>query len=161
MNKKPTKKDRELKSMLELNKSASDKMAIWLANFLGSTTFLLVCILLILFYFVWNFGYLPGLHPFDKFPYNALATVLSVFAIILSITVLISQNRQRRIEKIREQVEFEVNVRAENEITKILEMLQEIQHKMGINKRDEELERMKETLDLGELHKNIDESETL
>jgi len=47
---------------------------------------------------------------------------------------------------------------AETEITKMLEMLHGIQRKLGINKPDEELEEMKESLDLGELHKNLGES---
>jgi uncharacterized membrane protein len=70
--------------------------------------------------------------------------------------VLISQNRQRKIEKIREQVEFEVNIKAETEITKILEMLHDIQKKMGIAKKDPELEEMKETTDIQQLHRHID-----
>lgn len=80
---------------------------------------------------------------------------MSAAAIFLSISVLISQNRQRRLEKIREQVEFEVNVRAENEITKILEMLHEMQQKMGIRKPDAELEEMKQKLDVNQLHDHI------
>lgn len=149
--------ERELKSLLDLGKSTGDKIAIRLTNFLGSLTFLLCCLALIVLYFLWNLHVIPGLKPFDRYPYNGLATVLSVFAIVLSITVLIGQNRQRRMEKIRDQVEFEVNVRAESEITKILEMLHGIQRKLGINEPDEELEKMKESLDLNELHKNLDE----
>ncbi len=149
--------ERELKSMLDLGKSTGDKIAIRLTNFLGSLTFLLCCLALILLYFLWNMHFIPGLRPFDKYPYNGLDTVLSVFAIVLSITVLIGQNRQRRVEKMREQVEFEVNVRAESEITKILEMMHAIQRKLGIDKPDEELEKMKESIDLNELHKDINE----
>jgi len=156
--KKRRKRNIELKSVLDLNKSTGDKIAIWLANFLGSITFLLVCVSLVVFYFLWNLGFLPGLHPFDSYPYGILSVVLSTFAIVLSISVLIGQNRQRKIEKVRERVEFEVNVRAETEITKMLEMLHGIQRKLGINKPDEELEEMKESLDLGELHKNLGES---
>lgn len=59
------------------------------------------------------------------------------------------------MEKVREQLEFEVNVRAETEITKILEMLHDIQRKMGINKSDNELEEMKKELDIDKLHENI------
>ncbi len=149
--------ERELKSMLDLGKSTGDKIAIRLTNFLGSLTFLLCCLALILLYFLWNMHFIPGLRAFDKYPYNGLDTVLSVFAIVLSITVLIGQNRQRRVEKMREQVEFEVNVRAESEITKILEMMHAIQQKLGIDKPDEELEKMKESIDLNELHKDINE----
>jgi uncharacterized membrane protein len=100
-------------------------------------------------------GVFPGLRPFDPSPFDKLDTILSIFAIVLSVTVLISQKRQRRMEKIREEVEFEINVRAENEITKILEMLHEMQQKMGIKKSDKELEEMKKRVDVGALHEKI------
>lgn len=82
------------------------------------------------------------------------------FAIILSISVLINQNRQGRIEKIRQQVEFEVNVRAESEITKMLQMLDEVHIKLGINtSEDQDLEKMKQQTDLSEIHQTIDEKQ--
>lgn len=103
----------------------------------------------------WNLRVVPGLKPFDPSPFPKLDSILSITAIFLSVSVLISQNRQRKLEKIRERVEFEVNVRAENEITKILEMLHEVQLKMGIHKDDQELEEMKEKIDVNQLHEHI------
>jgi uncharacterized membrane protein len=62
------------------------------------------------------------------------------------------------MDKIQQQVEFEVNVRAEEEITKVLNMLHDIQIKLGIqNLHDKELEQMKEIIDIKEIHKNIEE----
>ena len=82
---------------------------------------------------------------------------VSIFAIILSVSVLISQNRQGKLDKLRQQVEFEVNVRAETEITKILQMLHEMQKKMGIDSHDSELEQMKENIDLQQIHRQMDD----
>ena len=49
------------------------------------------------------------------------------------------------MDKIRQQVDFEVNVRAEHEITKVLNMLHEVHQKLGLNSdTDTELEEMKE-----------------
>lgn len=60
------------------------------------------------------------------------------------------------MNSVRQQIEFEVNVHAETEITKVLEMLHEIQKKLGINiTTDTELEEMKETLDIGQLHEKL------
>lgn len=84
---------------------------------------------------------------------------VSVFAVVLSVSVLINQNRQRRVDKIMQQIEFEINVRAEAEVTKILQMLQEIQNKMGIETKDSELEQMKQNVDLGELKKKLDKEQ--
>jgi len=151
-------KKQELKSAFEVEQSRGDRMMMRIADVLGSLSFLSLCLVVFCLYILYNLNMIPGLHSFDPYPFNGLNTLLTVFAIVLSVSVLISQNRQRRKEKVREQVEFEINVRAENEITKVLEMLHEIQQKMGIRKEDPELEKMKETINLDELHKNIDEN---
>ena len=152
-------KTEEIKSSLEDKKTVSDKLAIFITNTFGSLGFLMMCLLFFAFWISWNLNLLPGLKPFESYPFAGLEMVVSVFAIILSVSVLMSQNRQGRMEKLRQQVEFEVNVRAENEITKMLHMLQEMQKKMGIDTHDSELENMKEEIDLQQLHRKMDESD--
>jgi uncharacterized membrane protein len=88
-----------------------------------------------------------------------LTMIVSIFAIILSISVLISQNRDGKRDMIRQQVEFEVNIRAESEITKMLGMLHEIQKKLGItDNTDIELEKMKAETDIHDIHQKLDDS---
>ena len=161
--KDPLEKDikKELKSALDINQTRSDRILVRITDFFGSLYFLGFCLLFFVLYFLLNLNMLPGIKAFDPYPFTGLEMMVSVFAIVLTVSVLMGQNRQRRLEKIREQVEFEVNVRAETEITKMLEMLHGIQRKLGIYKNDPELERMKETIDLDELHKNIDESDKM
>ena len=153
---KKEKSSQEIKSMLGINRSWSDKIAVFITDTFGSIAFLNCCILIFMVWILWNTSLLPGLRPFDKFPFPALEMGVSIFAIILSVSVLISQNREGKLEKTRQQVEFEVNVRAENEITKILNMLHEMQKKMGIDSHDNELEVMKEDIDLHRLHQQLD-----
>ena len=84
--------------------------------------------------------------------------IVSLFAIILSVAVLISQNREGKMNSLRQQIEFEVNVHAENEITKMLMMLHEIQIKLGISNRDDSLlEEMKEPLDIQKIHDQLND----
>ncbi|MGF7082108.1 DUF1003 domain-containing protein [Mucilaginibacter sp. UYCu711] len=148
-----------LRSALDDKHSRGDHVAVFISNKLGSITFLVVCVCFFIFWITLNLGFIPALQPFDKYPFPALEMVVSIFAIILSVSVLISQNRQGRLEKLRQQVEFEVNVHAETEITKVLSMLHDIQKKLGIHKQDQELEHMKEELDLQQLHERLDEQE--
>ena len=144
-----------LKSSLEFTKTWGDKFGVIVASVLGSITFLIVCILLFVLWIGYN---LNSTKPFDPFPFPILEMSVSIFAVILSVSVLINQNRQGRMDKISQQVEFEVNVQAENEITKMLVMLHDIQHKLGIaDTTDKELEEMKEMTDVKEIHKNIDD----
>jgi uncharacterized membrane protein len=156
---KPDITNQEIKSSLEINKSLSDRVALFITDAFGSIKFLCICLLVFLIWITWNLGLLPPLKPFDPYPFATLDMIVSLFAIFLSVSVLISQNRQGRLDKIRQQVEFEVNVRAENEITKVLNMLHEIQKKIGINKNDTELEIMKENIDLQQLHQIVHDTE--
>lgn len=149
----------EIKSRLEITMTLSDRVALFITDMFGSIKFLCLCLLFFVLWITWNLNFLPGLKPFDRYPFPALEMIVSLFAVILSVSVLITQNRQGKIEKLRQQVEFEVNVRAENEITKVLQMLHEMQKKMGIESNDSELETMKESINLQELHQKMDDTE--
>lgn len=150
-----------VKSKLDIPKSYPHRIASFVIGAFGSIVFLCIIMILFALWIAWNLRLLPGLKPFDPFPFPILTMAVSLFAIILSITVLIGQNRQSKIEKIRQQLEFEVNVRAENEVTKVLAMLHDIQKRLGIdNRNDKELEEMKEKLDIKDLHQKLDDMET-
>jgi len=150
--------DKELKSSLNFTKTKTDRLAVFIIEILGSMAFLVTCLLVFVLWICWNVNLFPGLRPFDPFPFPILEMAVSLFAIVLSVSVLINQNRQGRIDKISHQVEFEVNVRAENEITKALKMLHEIHQHLGLaTKKDEELEEMKEQIDITEIHQKLDE----
>jgi uncharacterized membrane protein len=57
-----------------------------------------------------------GVPAFDPFPFGLLTMIVSLEAIFLSCFVLISQNRQSQKDRVRSDVEYEVNVRAEREV---------------------------------------------
>lgn len=148
--------EKEMKSKLEFDKKLGDRVAIKITSAFGNIKFLCGCVALFILWIVWNLGLIEGLKPFDPYPFAMLTMIVSLFAIILSVAVLISQNREGKKDSIRQQIEFEVNVQAENEITKVLEMLHHIQIKLGIdNQKDTELEEMKEALDIKKLHEKV------
>ena len=57
---------------------------------------------------------------------------------MLSTLVLISENRQSEMADRRARVDFEMNLIAEREITKLMEMVMEIQEHLGIQQHDPE-----------------------
>ena len=150
----------ELKSSLDFTKTKTDHIAVLIIEVLGSMKFLVFYILIFTVWIAWNLRFYFNSKPFDPFPFPILQMVVTLFAIILSVSVLINQNRQGKIEKIKQEVEFEINVRAENEITKILNMLHEIHQQLGLDsKEDKELEQMKETTNIKQIHQTLDETE--
>jgi uncharacterized membrane protein len=76
---------------------------------------------------IWNMGLVPGVEPSDPFPFGLLTMIVSLEAIFLSLFVLISQNRQAAREKVRNDVEYEVNIKAELEIRELHEKVETLQ----------------------------------
>jgi uncharacterized membrane protein len=78
--------------------------------------------------------------PFDPFPYGLLTMVVSLEAIFLATFVLISQNRLSAEAEHRAGLDLHIGLLTEHELTRVLQMLDVIQDKMGIaNDADSEL----------------------
>jgi uncharacterized membrane protein len=89
------------------------------ADFSGRFSFLLVHAAWFAVWIGLNVGVVPGMEPFDPFPFGLLTMIVSLEAIFLSCMVLISQNRSAQKERIRSDVEYEANIRAGLEVTQL------------------------------------------
>ena len=92
------------------------RLADLLTTVAGDIRFAYFCFFWFLIWIVMNTNIIPGLQAFDPFPFGLLTMIVSLLAIFLSLFVLISQNRQTEREKVRNDIEYEVNVKAEVEI---------------------------------------------
>ncbi len=72
-------------------------------------------------------GWLPRVLAFDPFPFGLLTLIVSLEAIFLSIFVLVSQNRQSERDRIRTDLDYQVNVKAHVEIVGIVTRLDRIE----------------------------------
>ena len=86
------------------------RVADGLAEFSGTIPFLLLHALWFLVWVSINLGWAPGMAPFDPFPFGLLTMIVSLEAIFLSCFVLISQNRQAEKDRVRADIEYEVNI---------------------------------------------------
>jgi len=104
-------------------------IADWIAWFSGSMQFLIINGL---WFLVWiAINTLPlGLNQFDPFPFGLLTMIVSLEAIFLSCFVLISQNRQAAKDKIRSDIEYDVNIKAELEVAHLHEKVDHIHEQM-------------------------------
>jgi len=73
-----------------------------------------------------NASFVPRIHPFDPFPYQFLTFVVSLEAIFLSLFILMSQNRGSKQADSRSHLDLQINLLAEQESTKMLQMLQKL-----------------------------------
>jgi len=72
-----------------------------------------------------NTGHLIA-KPFDPFPFTLLTTIVSLEAIFLTLFVLASENRLTQDADRRGQLDLQVNLLAEQEMTLVLQMLREV-----------------------------------
>jgi uncharacterized membrane protein len=149
--------DTHLKSYVGFEREFAEVMARFLTKYLGSIWFLNTSIAFIFLWIIVNLGCIPGVHPFDPYPFSLLMIIVELSAMFLAIVVLINQNQQGRMADVRQRIDLEIDVRAENEITKILTMLDELHVKLGIVKADKELDKMKEKIDIAEIKEDVEQ----
>jgi uncharacterized membrane protein len=114
----------------ESTKSTEEKIADNITHFTGSMLFVYLHLALFGTWIIWNLGWI-GLQPFDK-SFVILAMFASVEAIFLSTFVLISQNRMNLQADKRAELDLQVSLLAEHEITKLITLVAAMSKKMGI-----------------------------
>jgi uncharacterized membrane protein len=125
---------RNVNKEIEDTRSRVQRVADWIAEFSGSLTFLNLHLFFFFFWIVLNtawigrvgWTWLEPLIGFDPFPYGLLTMCVSLEAIVLSVFVLLSQTRQAAKERIRSDVEYEVNLKAEMEVAHLHEKVDQL-----------------------------------
>jgi uncharacterized membrane protein len=137
--------EQNIRTIIRLRQNAAqkrnlqDRIADFITNFSGRMIFVYVHLIWFLAWILINTGRF-GIPIFDPFPYGLLTMVVSLEAIFLSTFVLISQNRLSRENEYRADLDMHVGLLTERELTRVLQMLDAIQDKMGIdNDEDSEL----------------------
>jgi uncharacterized membrane protein len=106
---------RNVNAEIEQKQTPVERVTDWIAAFCGSIYFL---VLHVVWFALWiGLNVLFETDPFDPFPFGLLTMVVSLEAIFLSVIVLLSQNRQAAKDRIRSDIEYDVNLKAELEVT--------------------------------------------
>ncbi|HEY4182740.1 MAG TPA: DUF1003 domain-containing protein [Kofleriaceae bacterium] len=103
------------------------RVADWVADFSGSITFLVVHIGLFTAWIGLNLT-LPK--PFDEYPFGLLTMCVSLEAIILSTLLLFSSNRGAARDRVRNDIEYDINLKAELEIAHLHQKTDKIHEDM-------------------------------
>ena len=133
------------------NKTLGERLAEGITNFTGSLPFVWIHIV---WFSLWILLDLPwwGYKPLDPFPFTFLTMIVSLEAIFLSAFILMSESKQGRLADQRARVNLEVDMIAEREITKLMELVVSIHQHLGIHRpADRELESMQKTTDIEQL----------
>lgn len=113
-------------------KSTQDRVSDKITAWSGSMAFVYLHVAWFGVWMILNTHMIPGVKPFDPFPFGFLTMVVSLEAIFLSTFVLVSQNRQGEVMTQRASLDLQINLLAEYEITRMLRLVDKMAEKMGI-----------------------------
>jgi uncharacterized membrane protein len=142
----------------DAQKTAQDRVADAITGFTGSMTFVYLHVVLFGTWIVINLGWTPLLR-FDP-SFVVLAMFASVEAIFLSTFVLISQNRMAALNDKRADLDLQISLLAEHEVTRILQLVVNIAEQVGVQQPQvPELEELVKDIDPEVVLDKLDEQE--
>jgi uncharacterized membrane protein len=134
---------RNIRALIEArqNLTAGDgfeqRMADTITRFTGSMRFVYLHALLLVGWLLVNLGML-GIKPFDPYPFVLLAMSASVEAIFLSTFVLISQNRMNYHADRRADLNLQIDLLSEHEVTRLIRLVDAVAKRLGVMGEDVE-----------------------
>jgi CRP/FNR family cyclic AMP-dependent transcriptional regulator len=124
-----TRVSRNVNEEMEEHSTPLQRVADWIAWFSGSMPFLMINAAWFIIWIALN-EIRTGIPQWDPFPFGLLTMIVSLEAIFLSCFVLVSQNRQAEKDRVRSDIEYEVNIKAELEVTHLHEKTDRIYENM-------------------------------
>ncbi len=140
-------------------RSKTERVSDAITRFIGSFAFLALQLLLVLTWSMINLNLIPGMKAFDPFPFGILALIVSSESVVLTIFVLISQNRMTRQAERRSHLDLQVSMLAEQELTTLLRMQNKICQHFGIDVESarDQLKGFTDTTDVNKLASELEE----
>ena len=141
----------EIRRAEEQHETLQDRLADALTRFSGNMWFVYVHVGWFFWWIAQNEGWIRG-PIFDPFPFGLLTLIVSLEAIFLSTFVLISQNRAAAVADMRADLDLQVDLLAQYEVTQLLRITRAIGEKMNIDEcSNPELVELTEPVVLGEI----------
>jgi uncharacterized membrane protein len=121
----------------EKQATLQERIAEAITRFTGSMLFVYIHLAIFGFWIIANLGWIPGVPQWDE-SFVVLAMWASVEAIFLSTFVLISQNRMQAAADKRADLDLQISLLAEHEITKLATLVTAMAARMGVQVEDDE-----------------------
>jgi uncharacterized membrane protein len=113
-------------------RTLSERVGDRIAGFAGSMSFVLIHVLLVLSWVLINVNQVSWISRFDPYPFSLLGMIVAVEAVVLSSFILMRQNRMTKRAERRDHLNLQIDLIAEKEITKLLQMVHAICDDMGL-----------------------------
>ena len=104
----------------------ADRSADLIAEFGGSWKFIISAVLFFNLWVLIN-SWLLADRPFDVYPYLLLSTAINMLAVLQAPFILMSQNRQSHKDRLRSEIDYQVNLKNELALNEILQRLKTLE----------------------------------
>ena len=123
-----TRVSRNLNTEMEGAESLGDRLADRVAKFGGSWKFVISFGVVLAVYTLIN---ILIARPWDPYPFILLNLFLSMLAAIQAPVIMMSQNRQDTKDRMRSELDYNVNLKAELEVGELLRRISRIEQRLG------------------------------
>ena len=121
-------------------RSRTDRLGEEIARFFGSLSFIIAHVFFIAAWVLLNTNMIPGVSPFDPYPFAFLSAVVGIEFIFLTTFVLMNQKHQMRRSEQWANLHLQLSMLTEQEVTKSLQMLHLICRHMRLNEPEQDQE---------------------
>jgi uncharacterized membrane protein len=132
----------QVRAEADRRRSGQERVADAITRFAGSMRFVYIHALLYGGWIAVNLGLLPAVKRFDP-TFVALAMVASVEALFLSTFILISQNRAMALSNRQAELDLQISLLTEHELTRLIELTDAIAARLGVETKPPDLEETK------------------
>lgn len=141
------------------SRSRAEQLSDWITSTAAAGSVLFLHFGWFSFWVLANLGIIPGITPFDPFPFPLLTMTVSLEAIFLSLFVLASQKRLSRQSDKRAHLDLQIDLLAEREMTMVLRLLQDIARHLDVkvSVTPEQIRDLVKETDIHKLTNKLDE----
>lgn len=150
---------RERESEKARHRSAEQKISDAISAFAARMSFVYLHLAIVIAWVICNSGAIPWLPRWDS-SFVLLATAASVEAIFISSFILVSQNRMAEMEKRRAELDLQINLLTEHELTKAITLLVRLAEKHAVDGSDTgEIKALQKDVDPGDVLEKLEETD--
>ena len=141
-------------------RSPAERMGDLTAAIVGNLGFVAAHICLFIFWILLNTLHLPRIPRFDPMPFQLLATIVAMEAILLVSLILMRQSRLARRADEREHLVLQILLLTEKEVTAVIGMNQQFAKKLGLSDMEnkKEIEQLSQNTSIDEVAQDIQRS---
>jgi uncharacterized membrane protein len=122
-------------------RSPSEAITDTIGGFVETISFVIAQLVAFAVWIIVNAGTVPPIAPFDPFPYPLLSSITSLEAVLLAAFVLMKQNHLGMVADRRDHLDLQVNLLTEQRATQIIQMLDRLSKRLGVDQHHDETSR--------------------